>query len=71
MYVVVVIATTLLPKLDARVHNWVSREHSWGAELFSQASYSGYEGTNCHLFCLKCLYCVITLKGAKGIFSYD
>jgi len=38
--IVVVTATTLLLKWYARVHNWMSREHFWRAELFSQASYS-------------------------------
>jgi len=58
VYVVVVTATTLLPKLDAQVHNWASRKYPWEAKLLSQASYSGYEGANCHLFCLKHLYSV-------------
>ena len=42
VYVAVVTATTLLLKLGAQVHNWVSREYLWRAKLFSQASYSGY-----------------------------
>ena len=43
VYIVVVTATTLLLKLDARVHNWASKRISLGeAELSSRASYSGY-----------------------------
>ena len=34
VYVVVVAATTLLLKLDARVHNWVSRGTSLGGPSF-------------------------------------
>jgi len=59
VYIAVVTATTLLPKLDAQVHDWASRKHPWEAKLFSRAGYSSYDGANCHLFCLKCLYSMI------------
>ena len=45
-----VTATTLLLKWYARVHDWASKEHLWGAELVSQAGYSCYYGEKCHFY---------------------
>jgi len=48
-FVVVVTATTLLPKWCAQVHNWASRKHLWRAELISWA---GYYSEKYHFYCL-------------------
>ena len=52
VYVVVVIATTLLLKQNTQVYDWASKEYLWGAEFFSRAGCSCYYSENSHLFCL-------------------
>ena len=52
VFVVVVMATTLLLKWYAQVHNWVSNGYLGGAKLISWASYSCYYGEKYHFYCL-------------------